>query len=497
MKTMTKRTAVAALTGVMAVGMLTGCGEKKLDGTKTVATVDGTEIPLGIVSLSVREGQAQTEAMYKSFMGGQDYSIWSMDAEDGKTYGEQAVEQSLKDVELMYIMKEKAADYNVEVTDDDEQKIADAAAAFMAANSEETLQELAVSEDQVKTYLELQTYKSRMHDPLIADVDKDVSDEEAQQSSFDYVSISTADLSDDEIKQKKEDAQKILDDLKAAGSDGDLNEIAKSVDDSYSSVSGTFDTNEDAAKEDSDEESDSSSSSSAYPDEVMKVLRTLKDGEIGPDVIETDTSYYVVKLDKVNDEEATETKKRSIISTRENKLYTDTTEKWLDDADINVEKKVLKTLKVTDNHKFSIATEPTEEAAATETPEVTEAAEETEATATPEATEETEATTTPEVTEAASYNTDSSLEVTDGNKVNIDYVGKIDGVAFDGGSTDGKGTDLVIGSGTYIDNFEEQLIGAHPGDKVEVTVVFPDDYQAADLAGKEAVFDVTVNGIYE
>lgn len=500
MKTMTKRTAVAALTGVMAVGMLTGCGEKKLDGTKTVATVDGTEIPLGIVSLSVREGQAQTEAMYKSFMGGQDYSIWSMDAEDGKTYGEQAVEQSLKDVELMYIMKEKAADYNVEVTDDDEQKIADAAAAFMAANSEETLQELAVSEDQVKTYLELQTYKSRMHDPLIADVDKDVSDEEAQQSSFDYVSISTADLSDDEIKQKKEDAQKILDDLKAAGSDGDLNEIAKSVDDSYSSVSGTFDVNEDAAKEDSDEESDSSSSSSAYPDEVMKVLRTLKDGEIYPDVIETDTSYYVVKLDKVNDEEATETKKQSIISTRENKLYTDTTEKWLDDADINVEKKVLKTLKVTDNHKFSIATatpEPTEEAAATETPEVTEAAEETEATATPEATEETEATTTPEVTEAASYNTDSSLEVTDGNKVNIDYVGKIDGVAFDGGSTDGKGTDLVIGSGTYIDNFEEQLVGAHPGDKVEVTVVFPDDYQAADLAGKEAVFDVTVNGIYE
>ena len=496
MKTMTKRTAVAALTGVMAVGMLTGCGEKKLDGTKTVATVDGTEIPLGIVSLSVREGQAQTEAMYKSFMGGQDYSIWSMDAEDGKTYGEQAVEQSLKDVELMYIMKEKAADYNVEVTDDDEQKIADAAASFMSANSEDTLQELAVSEDQVKTYLELQTYKSRMYDPIIADVDKNVSDEEAQQSSFDYVSISTEDLSDDEIKQKKEDAQKILDDLKAAGSDGDLNEIAKSVDDSYSSVSGTFDANEDAAKEDedTDEDSDSSSSDSTYPDEVMKVLRTLKDGEIGPDVIETDTSYYVVKLDKVNDEEATETKKQSIISTRENKLYTDTTEKWLDDADIKVEKKVLKTLKVTDNHKFSIATatpEPTEEASVTETPEVTEAA------ATPEVTEAAEATATPETTEAPSYNTDSSLKVTDGNKVNIDYVGKIDGVAFDGGSTEGKGTDLVIGSGTYIDNFEEQLIGAHPGEKVEVTVVFPDDYQESDLAGKEAVFDVTVNGIYE
>ena len=501
MKTMTKKTAVVALAGVMAAGMLTGCGEKALDGTKTVATVDGTEIPLGMLSLSVREGQAQAEAMYKSFMGGSDYSIWGTEAEEGKTYGEQAVEQALEDIELMCILKEKAADYDVEITEDDEKAIADAAAAFMSANTEDTLKTLAVTEDQVKTYLELETYKSRMHDPIIADVDKNVSDEEAQQSSFNYVSISTSDLSDDEIKQKKEDAQKILDGLNA-DPDGDFGEIAKSVDDSYTVLSGSFDTNEDASEEESDDEDETTASSSNYPDEVMKVLRTLKDGEVGPDVIEADSAYYVVKLDKVNDEDATATKKESIISTRENELYTETTDKWLDEADIKVEKKVLKTLKVTDNHKFTIQTaaevtetpEVTEAADATETPEVTEAAD---ATETPEVTEAADATATPEVTEAPSYDTDSSLEVKDGDTVNIDYVGKIDGVAFDGGSTDGNGTDLVIGSGSYIDNFEEQLIGAHPGDKVEVKVTFPDDYQATDLAGKEAVFDVTVNGIYE
>ena len=501
MKTMTKKTAVVALAGVMAAGMLTGCGEKALDGTKTVATVDGTEIPLGMLSLSVREGQAQAEAMYKSFMGGSDYSIWDTEAEKGKTYGEQAVEQALEDIELMCILKEKAADYDIEITEDDEKAIADAAAAFMSANTEDTLKTLAVTEDQVKTYLELETYKSRMHDPIIADVDKNVSDEEAQQSSFNYVSISTSDLSDDEIKQKKEDAQKILDGLNA-DPDGDFGEIAKSVDDSYTVLSGSFDTNEDASEEDSDDEDETTASSSNYPDEVMKVLRTLKDGEVGPDVIEADSAYYVVKLDKVNDEDATATKKESIISTRENELYTETTDKWLDEADIKVEKKVLKTLKVTDNHKFTIQTaaevtetpEVTEAADATETPEVTEAAD---ATETPEVTEAADATATPEVTEAPSYDTDSSLEVKDGDTVNIDYVGKIDDVAFDGGSTDGNGTDLVIGSGSYIDNFEEQLIGAHPGDKVEVKVTFPDDYQATDLAGKEAVFDVTVNGIYE
>ena len=496
MKEMTKKTAVVAMAGIMAAGMLTGCGEKKLDGSKTVATVDGTKIPLGVVSLSVREGQMQTEAMYRSYMGGSDFDIWDTEAEKGKTYGEQAVEESLKDVELMYIMKAKAADYDVELTDEDEKAIAEVAASFMEANSEETIADLAVTEDQVKTYLELQTYKQKIHDPIIADVDKNVSDEEAQQSSFEYVSVSTADLSDDEIKEKKEDAQKILDGLKA-DPDGDFSEIAKSVDDSYSSLSGTFDANETSEDEDTDDEDadeDSSSYSGTYPEEVIDVLRTLDDGEVASDIIETDTAYYVVKLDKKDDEEATETKKESIISTREQTLYTDTTEKWLDDADIKEEKKVLKTLKVTDNHKYVAPTAtpaPTEEAAETE--EVTETPE-ADATETPEVTEAADTTTTPE---APSYSTDTSLTVKDGDTVNIDYVGKIDGTAFDGGSTNGQGTDLVIGSGSYIDDFEDQLVGAHPGDEVEVTVTFPDDYSAADLAGKEAVFDVTVNGIYE
>ena len=95
------------------------------------------------------------------------------------------------------------------------------------------------------------------------------------------------------------------------------------------------------------------------------------------------------------------------------------------------------------------------------------------------------------------YNTDSSLTVKDGDKVNIDYVGYIDGEAFDGGNTQGQGTDLTIGSGSYIDDFEDQLIGAHPGDKVDVNVTFPENYGNDELNGKEATFKVTVNGIYE
>lgn len=96
-----------------------------------------------------------------------------------------------------------------------------------------------------------------------------------------------------------------------------------------------------------------------------------------------------------------------------------------------------------------------------------------------------------------SLSTDPTLTIADGDTVNIDYVGSIDGVEFDGGSTQGQGTDLVIGSGSYIDDFEEQLIGAHPGDTVDVNVTFPEDYGKEDLNGKDALFVVTVNGIYQ
>lgn len=95
-----------------------------------------------------------------------------------------------------------------------------------------------------------------------------------------------------------------------------------------------------------------------------------------------------------------------------------------------------------------------------------------------------------------STETDASIE--DGDKVNIDYVGSVDGVEFSGGNTNGEGTDLEIGSGSYIDDFEQQLIGHKIGDDVTVNVTFPAEYSNnPDLAGKDAVFQVKINGIYE
>lgn len=92
-------------------------------------------------------------------------------------------------------------------------------------------------------------------------------------------------------------------------------------------------------------------------------------------------------------------------------------------------------------------------------------------------------------------NADSDVEIVDGDEVNIDYVGTVDGVEFEGGNSEGAGYDLTIGSGLFIDDFEEQLIGHRAGEDVTVEVTFPEDYDNEDLAGKDASFAVTINGI--
>ena len=92
---------------------------------------------------------------------------------------------------------------------------------------------------------------------------------------------------------------------------------------------------------------------------------------------------------------------------------------------------------------------------------------------------------------------DSSLTVKDGDKVHIDFDSYIDGVAYDGATTGGKGADLVIGSDTLTD-MEQQLIGTHPGDKLEIYITFSEEYKNnKTLAGKKVLFKITVHGIYQ
>jgi len=89
--------------------------------------------------------------------------------------------------------------------------------------------------------------------------------------------------------------------------------------------------------------------------------------------------------------------------------------------------------------------------------------------------------------------TGKAVKAKDGDMVVIDFVGKLDGEAFEGGAA--TDAELVLGSGQFIPGFEEQLVGAKPDSEVEVKVAFPEAYQAKHLAGKEAVFEVKVKEV--
>ena len=94
----------------------------------------------------------------------------------------------------------------------------------------------------------------------------------------------------------------------------------------------------------------------------------------------------------------------------------------------------------------------------------------------------------------AEYN-DVERAATEGDRINIDFEGSLDGELFDGGAA--QGHDLVLGSGSMIPGFEDGIVGMSAGEEKDITVTFPEDYQAENLAGKEAVFKITANKVAE
>lgn len=100
-----------------------------------------------------------------------------------------------------------------------------------------------------------------------------------------------------------------------------------------------------------------------------------------------------------------------------------------------------------------------------------------------------------EVANQEKYDHRTDGVVAEGDMANIDFEGKKDGVAFDGGTS--QGYDLTIGSGAFIDGFEEGLVGVKVGDTVDLNLTFPENYQSEELAGQDVVFTVTVNYVEE
>lgn len=354
MKKMNGKIACGILASAILAGSFSGCG--KLDGTQTVATVDGEKVTLGLANYIVRDQQAQMESYYQMMAQsyGMDMStmqIWDEKTEDGKTIGESTKDDAMETIHTLYAMKSHADEYDVTISEEEKSKIDEAAKSFMEANSAETLEKLAVSEGDIVTYLELLTYRQELHDPMVADVDQEVSEKEANQSTVSVVKFSTAgtekddegntiELTEEEKKAKKEQAQQLLDKLKASENvaEADMDAMAQEIDENLYAYTPSFTT--------------AGSENDTLEQSVINAVANLEDGQLVQEVVEGVDAYYVVRLDKKLDEEATANKKESIISEREQEQYDELVEDWTKDSKLKVEKNVWKKVEVTDSVSF-------------------------------------------------------------------------------------------------------------------------------------------------
>lgn len=353
MKKIGKQLICGTLTAALALGALTGCSDKKVDGSQVAATVNGTEISMGTASFLARFQQANTETMYSqmvSMYGGGGMDLWDGETEEGKTYGEQAKDNVMTLLNQLAVQEQHAEEYGVAVTEEEKESIAAAAEGFISSNSQEVLEKIGASQADIERLLELQTIQSKLYEPLTADVDTEVSDEEANQSALTMVRVSavgtekdedgnTIDLTEEEKAKKLETARQVLDKVKAAGAEGDMDALAKEVDEKLSASKRTYTTA--SAREDG-----------VIDEEILKAVEGLSDGQVYDGIVELSDGYAVVRMDKLLDEEATQNQRESVINTRRQERYNEILEQWTEENPIEVNESVWKQLEITDAESF-------------------------------------------------------------------------------------------------------------------------------------------------
>lgn len=325
-----KKLIIVTAAGALAVSSLAGCS-RSMDNDAVVAEVGEDKITLGVANFYARMQQAQYETYYAGMMGTTGEEMWKQEIEDGKTYEDSTKESVLEALENMYLLKQHASDYDVELTDDDKKAIDKAANLFVEDNTLEDKEAVSGYEKNVKEFLELATIQSKMNAPMKEGVDEEVSDDEAAQKSMQYVLFSytktdedgnSEALSDDDKAALKESAQEFADNLK----ESDTKDIeAASADVGVEVQTATFD----------------SESTSPNADLVKAVDALENEGDV-TDIVETDAGIYVAKVTSFLDREATDAKKESIVEERKQEQYDSLLKEWKEDTEITEHKKAWK-----------------------------------------------------------------------------------------------------------------------------------------------------------
>lgn len=342
-----KRITAFLLSAVMAATLLAGCGG--INKAKTVATLNGEPITLGIANFTARFQQANSDDLYRQLWG---ENVWATDMfGSGTTMQDSFKEDAITAVQDMYTLKLHMEDYGIQLSEEEKTAIEKAAGEFMDANGKDAIEALGATEEIVEEYLTLVTIREKMYDAIVAEADTNVSDEEAKTSSYSYVLINkesteteTAESTEATEAEEETDVEAEAKAFAEAAKTEGLEAAAESYE--YTLRTGTFTADD-----------------TTIDTEVLEALQKLKEGGIS-DLIDTEDSYYVVRLDAELDPEATEETRESIIAERQEAKYNEVLDGYKGEENWELKEKVWKT--VTFDNLFTLTPAAMEPTAGTE-----------------------------------------------------------------------------------------------------------------------------------
>lgn len=326
-----KKRAAAVLAAVCAVTLcLGGCG---INQKATLVNVNDNEctITLGYGNFVAKYYQAIYENAYGSYYD----DMWNQDLYgSGNTFQEDLKADILDSLQEEYLLKQHAADYGVELSEEETKAIKDAAKKFMENNTDQAIKDMGATEEYLIDMLTYETYAQKVSEAIREKAELTVTEEEAKVRTFSYVCFSTADAEDDDAKMA----------LKAQA------QAVSEQNDFELSVSALGQTVEEYSYYPAD---------TGMDEAVLSAADQLKKGEISGVIEVEDEGYYVIRLDSEYDEEASAEKLVELQEEQKNQYLQDVLAGWKEDMSWEVDKD--QWAKVTFDQPFAIVESESEE----------------------------------------------------------------------------------------------------------------------------------------
>ena len=408
MRKLWKKGAALVLAAVMCACALGGCSKKA--EAKPVYTFNGEKVDADLTNFLLRYEQAGIDqsygSMFSSYYG---QSMWTLDLSGtGEVYETTYKTEFGESFERLLLAEEHAADYSVEVTDDEKAAITEAATKFMTDNDKEALASMSATQEVVERALTLYTVQSRVENEIAKDVDTNVSDEEAAQTTVSYIeytptteaqgeeeteteaSMTEAEVSMTEgetspqteaetaaVETEEADKTASADETEAAAEteaavtaaeteaeseteDPALTEAKEKyramAEETLAKIqSGATDFETASADADAQGEEGVTTGSFTYGSEdtypaaeIMDAASALADGEVADQVVESGDVYYILHMDAVFDKEATESKKEEIVDERRHELIDSVYDGWIEKESWEVDAAALALISLAD-----------------------------------------------------------------------------------------------------------------------------------------------------